>query len=130
MVFIGFGSQTGCAREIARNIANRVFEMFGVPCDCGPLNSFAELGVLRHSWVVLVVSTLANGDLPDHDTMGCDKFCRFLRRRTHSTSTLLGMRFAILSVGSTAYDQFRSVGKMLDKRMAELGAIRFADMGE
>ena len=99
-LYIGYGSQTGCSMELAERIRDRAVAL-GFPAEAGCLNQFEASGLAGRSWVVIVVAAASNGDAPDHPVTGCDKWIRFLKRRTQPGNLLAGMRYAILGLGNS-----------------------------
>jgi methionine synthase reductase len=73
---------------------------------------------------VIVVSTTGDGDPPD--TAG--RFWRKLKRNTQP-NLLKSLQYALLGLGDTNYTNFCNMGKMLNKRLLELGATPICDTG-
>lgn len=71
--------------------------------------------------VILISSTTGNGDPPEN----ASRFVRHVKRReTAESKPFRHCAFAVLGLGDTNYDQFCATGKLLDKKMAELGGLR------
>jgi methionine synthase reductase len=71
-----------------------------------------------------VCSTTGNGDSPENS----DAFWRSIKKRSLPKDYLAGVPFSVLGLGDTNYDKFCYMGKMIDKRMGELGARRVVEL--
>lgn len=126
-MLIAYGSQTGNAKCIAQDIYEQC-QQEGIASFVGPLNDWKkwkETPIDKVKTAVFVVSTTGNGEAPDN----CDRFRSFIRRRSNATDMLKHLKFAVLGLGDTNYDQFCATGKFFNKRLKELGATPFHEMG-
>jgi sulfite reductase (NADPH) flavoprotein alpha-component len=114
-----WASQTGTAEAFAAQVAGRLRGARLRNMDEAPL---AELSERRD--VVIVTSTFGDGGPPDN---GADFWDRL-----HATDTpaLEGMRYAVLGIGDRSYDDFCGHAKSLDRRFAELGAVKLLDRAD
>ncbi|OQR93784.1 NADPH-cytochrome P450 reductase [Achlya hypogyna] len=126
-LYVFYGSQTGCAESIAERLQSDAIER-NINCpEVRPLDAFEKSGVLQaaNATVVIVCSTTGNGDPPGN----AEKFWRFIKKRAHPATLLANLEFTVLGLGDTNYDKFCHMGKSIFRRMKDLGAVSFYDLG-
>lgn len=138
-LFVLYGSATGNAEHIAKDLAatysslleNPDADAFFSSVICCELDQFKRK--CQPTWdqeptaagqkygVIIVASTTGNGDAPEN----AGRFARFIKRKTTvDTMPFRNCAFAVLALGDTNYDQFCCTGKLVDKKMKELGGQR------
>lgn len=123
-LYVLYGSQTGNADEISREIFDKCVEM-GISCKRENLNAAKGVKLKEVAKCVLVVcSTTGNGDAPEN----ADSYWRSIKLRSAAKDLLAGIKYAVLGLGDTNYDKFCYMGKSIDKRFSELGAERFLEV--
>jgi len=127
-LFIIYGSATGNCETIAKTLSSNLpkkdapFYTSIVTCEG---NSFRRkcLGYWKRPTtglypVLIITSTTGNGDAPEN----IGRFVRFLKKE--SDQILNNLCFAVLALGDTNYDKFCASGKIIDRKMNELGGKR------
>ena len=76
--------------------------------------------------IIIVTSTTGNGDAPEN----ASRFVRYLKRKTTvDLQPFQHCAFAVLGLGDTNYDNFCETGKVVDRKLAELGGMRAKKLG-
>ena len=129
-LFVLYGSATGNAEGIAKDLAEKEPPSPFTSVVCKPLGDFKKFAKAweeappsptRKHGVIIVCSTTGNADPPEN----ASRFFRFIKRKpTGEALPFQHVAYSILGLGDTNYDQFCAMGKLIDKKMAELGGER------
>lgn len=121
-----YGSQTGTAEEFSTRLAKDAvrFGLKGMVADPEEydMEDIAKLKDIEHSLVIFCVATYGEGDPTDN--------AQELHDWVQSGETdLSGINYAVFGLGNKTYEHFNSFGKLIDKRMADMGATRVFELG-
>jgi sulfite reductase alpha subunit-like flavoprotein len=115
-----YGSATGNSEEIARAISEDAAN-YGIEAQYACLDQFKKGELTAGSVCVFVVSTTGEGEAPEN----ASRFMRTIKRKTQKPTMFEGISFTCCGLGDTNYSMFCNTGKLLNKRMCELGAEKF-----
>jgi sulfite reductase (NADPH) flavoprotein alpha-component len=118
---VGYGSDMGNAEDAAMSFAEAAEEALNVSATAIELNQVEPSDLQSATHFVVVCSTWGEGEFPDNaslfwEAIGAD-----------GAERLEHLRFAVLALGDTGYEQFCNAGRLLDERLEALGAIRLVE---
>jgi sulfite reductase (NADPH) flavoprotein alpha-component len=119
-LLILYGSESGNAEGLAAE-AKKLAQRRGIKATIVDMADSRPSDLVRESALMVCVSTWGEGDPPER----AGNFYRQLM--ADDAPRFDGMRFAVLGLGDTAYEQFCQMGKDFDKRLETLGATRIHD---
>ena len=119
-LLILFGSQTGTAEKLAKQIAK---EARTKGCNARVVDAAAHASIdwSKETNLLVITSTYGEGDMPDN----MQAFWDWLK--SDAPGTLAHLKFSVLALGDTNYEQFCAAGKKIDTRLDQLGAQRIHD---
>jgi sulfite reductase (NADPH) flavoprotein alpha-component len=117
-----YASESGNGEDLADQVARRAAGQAGIPIRIRSTAQIdiGELGEIRH--LLLIVSTTGLGDVP------FDAEDLWNALIAADSPSLEHLRFGVLALGDRVYADFCAAGIEFDDRLAELGALRFADL--
>jgi sulfite reductase (NADPH) flavoprotein alpha-component len=120
VIRILYASETGNAAALARDIEAKA-KAAGFDAVAEDLARYKTRALKDEQTLLLIASTHGEGDPPGSAT----GFFEFLASR--KAPSLQGAKFAVLALGDSTYEYFCEAGKILDRRLEELGATRLLD---
>jgi sulfite reductase (NADPH) flavoprotein alpha-component len=122
-LLILFGSQTGTAEKLAKEIAKESKSRGCLP-RVVEATEHSKIDWSREVNLLVVTSTYGDGDMPDN----AQGFWDWLQ--TEAANSLAHLNFSVLALGDTNYEQFCAAGKKIDARLEQLGAKRIHPLAD
>ncbi len=115
-----FGSETGNCSEIATAAADAA-RAAGLNPNVADMAQYKTQRLRSEQDLLVITSTHGEGDPPQ----SAKPFFEFLESR--KAPKLPDLRYAVLALGDSTYEQYCGAGQWLDKKLSELGATALED---
>lgn len=120
-----YATQRGQAKAIAEEISEQALS-HGFSADLHCVSESEKYDLKTETGpLVMVVSTTGTGDPPDT----ARKFVKEIHNKSLPTDFFAHLWYGLLGLGDSEYTYFCNGGKVIDKRLQELGAQHFYDTG-
>ncbi|XP_076972944.1 methionine synthase reductase [Tamandua tetradactyla] len=120
-----YATQKGQAKAIAEVIVEKAVK-YGFFADLHCISESDKYNLKTETApLVIVVSTTGTGDPPDT----ARKFVKEIQDKTLPVDFFAHLRYGLLGLGDSEYTYFCNGGKIIDRRLQELGAQHFYDTG-
>ena len=115
-----FGTQTGNSEAIAEDMS-KIANDAGFKTNVNSLDNITMdiLGNMEN--VAIITSTYGEGEMPDNAQLFWDALS------ANTVPNLSNIKYSVLALGDTGYEEFCHAGKLIDTRFEQLGATRMQD---
>ncbi|MEM7702581.1 MAG: sulfite reductase subunit alpha [Pseudomonadota bacterium] len=115
-----YGTQTGNAEGVAE-LAAEQFAGQGFAPRTHELDAIDMEALSTMRQAIFVVSTYGEGEMPDNGELFWEQLSAGAAPR------LEDLKFGVIALGDTSYDEFCQAGKVIDTRLEQLGAKRLLE---
>ena len=115
-----YGTETGNAEDLAERTFKRAKEE-GFEASLGNVFDFAPEKLKETECAIIVISTWGEGDPPDEATDFCDAL------NDDEITGLDNLKYAVLSLGDSGYDDFCGCGRKLDEAIKRNGGTQIIE---
>ncbi len=112
-----YGSQTGNSEMLAKQAYDKAVAR-GFTASVKDMGDYKKTQLKNEQNLLMVVSTHGEGDPPDN----AQELYEFLHGK--KAPKLDNLRFSVLALGDTSYENFCQIGRDFDQRLESLGAQR------
>ncbi|KAJ1649970.1 NAPDH-dependent diflavin reductase [Dispira simplex] len=124
-ILILYGSQTGCAEDVALRIGREARRRHFQP-EIMALDDLPKSRLGEPTLAIFVCSTTGQGEEPDN----MKSFWRFLLRKSLPENTLANLEFTVFGLGDSSYAKFNFPARKIYRRVVQLGGRCFYPSGE
>nr|XP_019008983.1 NADPH-ferrihemoprotein reductase [Kwoniella pini CBS 10737]OCF47764.1 NADPH-ferrihemoprotein reductase [Kwoniella pini CBS 10737] len=119
-----YASETGNAQDVAERVA-RSFRSKGRKVTCQSMDTYPIQSLIHVPLLILITSTHGRGDPPP--TMM--NLWKALLRANLPKDILEDVHFTLFGLGDSSYERFCYAGKILARRMEDLGGNKLSEYG-
>ncbi|RSL64821.1 NADPH-dependent diflavin oxidoreductase 1 [Fusarium euwallaceae] len=124
-VLILYGSETGNAQDMAEELG-RVCQRLHFKSRVEELDAVDLNALLQHRFVIFVISTTGQGDMPHNSLL----FWKRLLRKKLPPGCLSSVQYTTFGLGDSTYLKFNWAARKLNRRLEQLGATTFIESFE
>ncbi|MCC9656185.1 flavodoxin domain-containing protein [Rhodopirellula halodulae] len=118
-VLVVYASETGFAEELAQQTVD-LLQTLNRSVELLPLEEVTEVKLQQTSQAFFLASTAGEGEPPGHA-------CEFHDTMMQSVWSLSGLRYAVLALGDSSYDEYCAFGRSVDAWLQRCGAVTSSD---
>ena len=122
-VCVLFATETGNSKELAEQLTQQLSDC-GYHVRCSDAAEYKIQHLRKETCLLVISSTHGDGDPPET----AKPFFEALQGR--KAPELKQLSYAVLGLGDTSYEYFCAAARMLDERLADLGATALAERVE
>lgn len=120
-----YATQTGNS-FLAAELVEEELVSFKFKVNLLSISEFNFIDTIRESSInIFIVSTTGYGEIPT----SMRPFWKFILNKSFEEDFLENMNYTIFGLGDSSYEKFNLTSKMLDKRLEQLGAMKFFPIG-
>lgn len=118
-----FASQTGNGRRVAERL-HRQLESQGLAARLVNVGDYRQRDLITERLLYVIASTHGDGDPPDD----ARSFIDLLTGR--KAPRVAQLAYSVLALGDSSYPKYCETGRLIDRRLADMGARRLAELTE
>src|SRR5439155_26213730 len=115
-----YGTETGNGRDLANTLASAA-GVRGLSAKLADMGEYKVRQIKDEQDLLIIVSTHGEGDPPEP----AHAFFEFIE--SARAPKLNGVRYSVLALGDSTYEEYCEAGKRIDRRLEELGATRLRE---
>ncbi|WWC87379.1 NADPH-dependent diflavin oxidoreductase 1 [Kwoniella dendrophila CBS 6074] len=119
-----YASETGNAQDVAERVS-RSFRRQGRKVTCESMDKFQISNLIHVDLLILITSTHGRGEPPPKML----NLWKALLRKNLPNNILEDLHFTLFGLGDSSYEKFNYAGKILARRIENLGANKLCDYG-
>jgi sulfite reductase alpha subunit-like flavoprotein len=118
-IYIFYGSQTGYAESVAKNLHEQIKTIIKpIFLEISPLNNLFTYNIQKEDFVIILLSTTGDGEFPDN-AINIYKYLRKFK------GTIENISYTLFGFGDSNYRSYCHSSKILERRLKRFKATQF-----